>query len=477
MPSFLLLLKFFVRGFQFFAVLSMGFLIACKASKSPELIKQERIQKTLELAEFQSSNGEFQAAIESLEQLIQEYPNEADLLEALALFQSQMGDSLEAAHQFQRLAELLPEEDRYWRYSAHEAMKAQAWGLAIKAYTKYLIYNPEDAMAWRGLGEAERADGASAQALAAYQRALSLEQEADQELSLKACLAISLEREDHILAANYLQMLLQKKGMDDPDAQVASFDFYYLIQDKLKAWHALEQVYKNQAEALKDPTRSVRAKIIQDWKTKLDAQIEEEQKARELERLEELKRLEAEKEAERVLAEKAAEAEQARIEAEKSLLAPPQPSAEDYAQKANQKMDLGDFKEAISLYWKALALEENSPAKWQALSQAALKNEDLETAELAALEAVRRDNENLLYTLNLLDIMQKSASTDRFLAELVRAKEHFPQSIELTYDLARAYDTLARNKRNARIMYEEYLNMAPLDHPHRIEAEQALRSM
>jgi tetratricopeptide (TPR) repeat protein len=358
------------------------------------------------------------------------------------------------------------------RYAAGEATKAGLFADAANYYTRYLTHEPEDAAAWEALGSINQAQGDTLQALAAYQRALSLDKDKINSPLIINCLALSLERQDIPLAEVYLEALRREQGINSVEVQLGLFELSCIKGAYAQALTALTWLEAHAPDTLAEPSKKDFISATRAWQSAEATRIASIAAEEERIKLAELAQIQAEAEATeqaRIMAEEAAIAA-----AEAAALNPPAPTCLALTDAAQAKADEGDYAAATTLYWKALAIDSSSAETWQSLSQAALKSGAPEQAEMTALEAQRRDNTNLLYTLNLLDIMQQSATPERLLEELIRAKEAFPQSIELTYDLAHGYETLGHNPRNAKILYEDYLNIAPADHLHREAAEAAL---
>ncbi|HQU08442.1 MAG TPA: hypothetical protein PLV25_00595, partial [Opitutales bacterium] len=80
-------------------------------------------------------------------------------------------------------------------------------------------------------------------------------------------------------------------------------------------------------------------------------------------------------------------------------------------------------------------------------------------------------------TLLLLKALQHTATDKKLMEALVEAHEKYPRSPEVAIDLAHGYARIGNNPRNARILYGEFLDLAPLDHPRRAEAQDALEAI
>lgn len=132
-----------------------------------------------------------------------------------------------------------------------------------------------------------------------------------------------------------------------------------------------------------------------------------------------------------------------------------------------------DFQGAISLYWQALALNNTNPSTWSSLSQAFILSGQSKNAETSALEAIRLAPRTVNYTIDYLRIAQRSKPPKQFIAELKTAYDRFPRNPDIILSLARAYDRLNKDSASAKSLYERFLELAP-NHRLRGEAEAAL---
>ena len=141
--------------------------------------------------------------------------------------------------------------------------------------------------------------------------------------------------------------------------------------------------------------------------------------------------------------------------------------------QANESVLINDLDTAAELYRKVL---DNSPSRheiWDRIAQVYFANEEFNTAESAALQAIRYQPSNIVYTINYLNIAKKTKSEIRFLSELLSASKQFPNSPEITLSLARAYDRNSRYRFKAKEYYTKFITLAP-NHPQRSEAEAAI---
>ncbi len=146
------------------------------------------------------------------------------------------------------------------------------------------------------------------------------------------------------------------------------------------------------------------------------------------------------------------------------VAAPPPVSPQSLRERADLAYEAGNFAEAIRLYQAALAEEPDAAPVYYGLSRAYYESKQWPQAELYASEAKRLNPGDLRYTVNFLRAIQRTQSSERLMAEMIRAKERFPDSPDITLALARGYERLYNNRRNAIFLYQEFLTLAPA-HP------------
>lgn len=135
-----------------------------------------------------------------------------------------------------------------------------------------------------------------------------------------------------------------------------------------------------------------------------------------------------------------------------------------------------DFKAAIRNYWIAINMTESRADIWNLLSRAYLIDGQRENAEVAALEAIRMEPDEVAYTLDYLRVAQRSETPDQFLSYLETAFDRFPASPEITLSLARAYERIKKDRPAARSLYQRFIDIAP-GHPLVPEARDAIERL
>ena len=88
-----------------------------------------------------------------------------------------------------------------------------------------------------------------------------------------------------------------------------------------------------------------------------------------------------------------------------------------------------------------------------------------EDAEMTATEAVRLAGNDLEIRLHYLEAARPVLTARYFLAELEEARESFPQSLDVLWQLARQYHEVEGKTAVAAILYRRFLVMAPTGHP------------
>tara|TARA_B100001093_G_scaffold123627_1_gene116210 strand:+ start:1138 stop:2655 length:1518 start_codon:yes stop_codon:yes gene_type:complete len=116
----------------------------------------------------------------------------------------------------------------------------------------------------------------------------------------------------------------------------------------------------------------------------------------------------------------------------------------------------------LALFHAREALKENSSDSeaWRMCSQAHFQLGQSREAEMTILEAIRHNPFDLLTRMDYLRIARETLSPRRYLIELEKGKELFPESTEILWELARRYHLVERMPITAGILYREVLKYA-----------------
>ncbi len=441
--------------------------------------------------------GKAAQAIELLEEFEQRQPGNVQILEQLGFAYATAGDHTMAALTFSTVAEIPPGEPQYLLYAAQSLIEAGDRPGAIDLYQRYLQERPENAGAWRALGNlalsADRSDMALNAYIQSYERrpspAVALElgnlylrqSNMPQAQGWYRTAASGGDDVRPQALLGILEIALRESRFVDAEGMVANLQREYpgaieesrLAQapQQLREWRARQREAQLAAEALANRQREEQRRL------------QEEARQREIEGQEQAQ-LQNESLVQTTPApdEVATEIEGphriskeealARIEAEIAAEAPAPPPLPTTLELAREAKELGNLEEAARLYRSTLA-QGPTVSLWIEYAETALQMDDKDTALSAALEARRLDPESLETSLQYLNIMQEAMRAEDFHHELIKMRRQFPGSSDIALALARSYWRIAGNARYARMLYLEFLERAP-GHP---QAQQARREM
>ena len=110
---------------------------------------------------------------------------------------------------------------------------------------------------------------------------------------------------------------------------------------------------------------------------------------------------------------------------------------------------------------EAIKVNSSDPEAWRLSSQAHFQLGERNEAEMTILEAIRHNPFDLNTRMDYLRIARETLSGKRYLAELEKAKELFPESTEILWELARRYHLVEKMPVTASILYREVIKLAP----------------
>ena len=84
---------------------------------------------------------------------------------------------------------------------------------------------------------------------------------------------------------------------------------------------------------------------------------------------------------------------------------------------------------------------------------------------MTILEALRNSPKNLEIQMEYLRIARETLGSKRYLDELEKAREKFPDSIDIIWELARRYHLVERMPVTAGILYRQILDITPKNDP------------
>lgn len=132
-------------------------------------------------------------------------------------------------------------------------------------------------------------------------------------------------------------------------------------------------------------------------------------------------------------------------------------------QTGKQALASRNYKDAINLFWKEIGAGNTSAENWYGLAQAYELTGQLQQAEVALLESTRQAPEDVRYALEYLRIAYKTRTLREAFSSIERVLQHFPDHPDVLLSVAKAYETIGNNRREASYYYNRFLQVAP-DH-------------
>lgn len=377
---------------------------------------QESINEQVAIAKEYLSNGNNTQAMGLLENLLKQYPNLTNIIEALAFAHMDIGDPGLAAFYFEQIVNKAPELHEYKIFAAQAYLEAKDYPQACRNYKNYLESFPNDRSTWKALARAYEHDKKDSLALEAYLQAeqLTLSPSTEQDALRIARLYLKTKNEQEAKTWYHLVLICNPKSME---ARMRLLKLELQSENWSEAQKHLAKLESLPANKI-DPAFIKLAKDI--LQKKPSGNIK------------------------------------------KSLnIASAKNDANVHFKEGKHLKNKGDLLKSIDSFKKALTLNPRMANAWYELSLAYMDNKSPKDAELSAKEAVSFEPENLGYTLNYLKIIKTTGSKEVLLKELNVAKKRFPNNAELTLALAQAYHKVENDAVNAKIFYEEFLKQSP----------------
>lgn len=120
-----------------------------------------------------------------------------------------------------------------------------------------------------------------------------------------------------------------------------------------------------------------------------------------------------------------------------------------------------NYTEALYQAREAIKSNSSDAEAWRLSSQAHFQLGEEREAEMTILEAIRHNPFDLGTRLDYLRIARETLRPKLYLVELEKAKELFPDSTEILWELARRYHLVEKMPVTAGILYRQLLNLAP----------------
>jgi len=440
--------------------------------------KEATIEELILQAEDLQNVGQFDGAIVLLEKGLEREPNRVDLLEELAFAYSANKDPMLAAMSFMRIAELVPDQPEYLIYAANSMTEAGDAVGAVGVYEQYLTENPSDRPVWLILAEMQKQRGNLSDSLEAFLAAEKVQGSSEQEISIaklflqannlvqaQSWFARALDgdsdfRDDSLLGL--LETAFRSKRFAEADALMKQLDAEYpgiVDQSALQPVRGMLVEWSRRRELAKEALAEMDARNAQELQEAIESAQPEEPPVEDQPPVEEPP-------------EETTVAIEAPVElVEEMPVAVVNPTS--HIALARQKRDEGKIDEAIGHFKTALIENDNQPSVWGELSRLYLRSGNNRWAQATASEAMRREPNNPAFVLLHLSAAIQTMDVNRFIREMEDAFKKFPEDPELLLFIGQA-SVDQGNTRNARILFQKFLQFAPLDHPQRSTVEMEL---
>lgn len=468
-------------------ILLLGFLFVAGCS-SPE----ERFAEKIEQANENLENGDAAKAIAVLEKLKADYPKDSQVLENLAFAFIQDKDYFTGAFYFNELAKTFPDKTDYYLYAAQAWIKAGDPESAIKDYEAYLLENRTDWNTWQKIGDLYLETNQTANAIHAYSN--SSQVRFNPELDLKAALLATKSGDLRGAEAGFERLLL----VDEDEVAKQAHIGLLQIKHQRRQWdevdRLMKQVNKRFPDAANVPELTEVNLAYETFKAEKEA--EEAKIKEEEERRQQLLDQQRERAEQIAAARRAAilNIEQPKPPQEKAQgeevvppsqlaindeteeetvtnVAPPpvieQPRLDSPLEKAlaeARRLASTNTQAAVSKYWDAINLGDNSGTAYYELSRVYYSRAEYNEAEMTSLEAMRRQPDSNRYLLTYLQIIRKTKAKPDVVAEIRKYRQQYPQNADLVLMLARIYAEPGGDSVAARSLYNLFFQMAP-NHP------------
>ena len=418
--------------------------------------REAKIAETIDLSHHFLDEGDSHRAIELLEDLSDNYPDDLAVLEALAFARASAGDHILAAHRFVQIVRTNPKRSHYLLYAAKSFQAGNEPEEAGELYREYLQLDPTNATVWSALGELHESLEQPDEAIKAYLETDRLKPSGSNAFRLGK---LFTDQANTTEAESWYQVALELDDGSQPEPYIGLLDLAMEQADYPLVEKIITEIDKRfPGELDVSPLSSSRTQLAK-WRQ------EQEEQARKLREAERIARQMKEREEAERRAQLLAKIEQEVPEEPPPPPPPPPPiTADSLLREARQLKLEGHDADAVASYWESLKMDDSRAQVWFELSESLLADNQLPWAEATALEAIRRDPQSTLFTLQYLAVTQLTKSPEQFLKELIRAKVRLKESPEITLALARGYKNISHSTPNAIILYREVLEMLP-NHP------------
>ena len=137
-----------------------------------------------------------------------------------------------------------------------------------------------------------------------------------------------------------------------------------------------------------------------------------------------------------------------------------QPVEPDTLEKGRSAFVTGNYTSALLFARDAIKKDQANSEAWRLSSQAHFQLGEIKEAEMTILEAIRHNPRDMQIHMEYLRIARETLSGARYLIELEKARDRFPESTEILWQLARRYHLVERMPVTAGVLYQKLIELA-----------------
>ena len=137
-----------------------------------------------------------------------------------------------------------------------------------------------------------------------------------------------------------------------------------------------------------------------------------------------------------------------------------QPVEPDSLEKGRSAFITGNYTSALLFARDAIKKDQSNSEAWRLSSQAHFQLGEIKEAEMTILEAIRHNPRDMQIHMEYLRIARETLSGPRYLTELEKARDRFPESTEILWQLARRYHLVERMPVTAGVLYQKLIELA-----------------
>jgi len=136
------------------------------------------------------------------------------------------------------------------------------------------------------------------------------------------------------------------------------------------------------------------------------------------------------------------------------------PVEPDSLEKGRSAFVTGNYTSALLFARDAIKKDQANSEAWRLSSQAHFQLGEIKEAEMTILEAIRHNPRDMQIHMEYLRIARETLSGPRYLTELEKARDRFPESTEILWQLARRYHLVERMPVTAGVLYQKLIELA-----------------